>query len=87
MLLKYDQTKPISAVNHPHIRFADDLKEAIYQVEHYVWDEYRANTDRDPKEKPREANSHFPDLLQYFSLLNFGWHRPSIKEGRGALYV
>ena len=86
-LLKYEADKPLSLLNHPRFVVASDMAECIYQIEHYVWDEYRANTDRDPKEKPREANSHFPDLLQYFSLLNFGWYRPSIKEGRGALYV
>lgn len=86
-LLKYDTSKPLSLLNHPHLTVADDCKELIYQVEHYVWDEFRSGIERDPKEKPKDMNTHFPDLLQYFSLAKLGWKKPKIVEGTGSFYV
>lgn len=85
-LLKFDPTRPLSLLNHPRLRIAKDLNNCVYQVEHYVWDEYRSNVQRDPKERPKDLNTHFPDLLHYFALSKFGWRRPSIKEGRGNPY-
>ena len=85
-LLKFDIAKPISLFNHPKIMVANDLRECIHQVEHYVWDEFKSAMERDPKEKPRETNSHFPDLLQYFALTKFGWRKPKLHEGRGNFY-
>lgn len=86
-LLKYDINKPLSLLNHPILTVADDLKELIYQVEHYVWDEFRSGVDRDPKEKPKDINTHFPDLLSYFSLAKFSWHKPKIHQGTGSFYL
>lgn len=86
-MLKYDTMKPLSLLNHPRIKFADDMKESIYQIEHYIWDEYRSGIERDPKEKPKDINTHFPDLCQYFALCNFGWRKPKILDGVGAYYV
>lgn len=85
-LLKYDPLKPLSLLNHPILTVADDLKEFIYQIEHYIWDEFRSGIDRDPKEKPKDVNTHFPDLLSYFSLAKLGWIKPKIIEGVGGYY-
>lgn len=85
-LLKYDIMKPLGLLNHPKIKVADDLKEFIYQIEHYVWDEFRSGIERDPKEKPKDINTHFPDLLSYFSLAKFGWFKPRLIEGCGNFY-
>lgn len=83
--LKFDSLKPLGLLNHPQWHIASDLKECIYQVEHYVWDEFRLS-DRDPKEKPKDLNTHFPDLFQYYSLSNLKWSKPSIHEGVGSFY-
>lgn len=85
-LLKYDIQKPISFMNHPQLRVASDLKECVYEIEHYVWDEFRIGIERDPKETPKDMNTHFPDLLHYFSLAKFSGHKPIIKEGKGSFY-
>lgn len=85
-LFRYDTTIPISFMNHPRLKVADNLKDFIYQVEHYVWDDFRIGIERDPKEQPKEMNTHFPDLLHYFALSKFGWNLPFIKEGKGSFY-
>lgn len=85
-LLKFDASKPLSLLNHPILTVADDLKEFIYQIEHYIWDEFRTGIERDPKEKPKDINTHFPDLCQYFSLAKLGWVKPRIIEGVGNYY-
>lgn len=86
-MLKYDIIKPLSLLNHPIFTVADDMKEFIYQVEHYLWDEYRSGIDRDPKEKPKDINTHFPDLCQYFALAKLNWTRPRIVDGVGSYYT
>lgn len=85
-LLRFDRTKPISMMNHPKLRVASDLKELIYQVEHYIWDDFKSAYDRDPKEKPKMINTHFPDLLHYLSLSKFQLYKPMLVEGRGNFY-
>ncbi len=85
-MLKYDAMKPLSLLNHPILTVADDLKELIYQVEHYIWDDYRTGADRDPKEKPKDINTHFPDLMSYFSLAKLSWVKPKIIDGVGGYY-
>jgi len=85
-LLMYEKSQPVSLINHPRLVVAKDLKECIYQIEHYVWDEYRTKVDRDPVEKPKDLNTHFPDLLHYFALSNFGWNQPKIKPHKRGLY-
>ena len=84
--LRFDSSKPLGLLNHPQWHIASDLKECIYQVEHYIWDEFKLS-DRDPKEKPKDINTHYPDCFSYYSLSNFRWQRPKISEGRGAMYV
>lgn len=86
-LLKFDTTKPLSLLNHPKFKVADDLKEYIYQVEHYIWDDYRLGIDRDPKEQPKDVNTHFPDLSIYFANTRLNWIRPKIIEGVGNFYA
>lgn len=84
-LLRFDSSKPISFINHPRFRAANDLKEFIYQVEHYVWDDYKTDG-RDPKEKPKDVNTHFPDLCHYLSLSKFEKYKPVMIEGTGNFY-
>ena len=85
-LLRFDHTRPISFANHPKFRAANDLKEFIYQIEHYVWDEFKSTYDRDPKEKPKDMNTDFPALCRYLSLSNFERYKPVLVEGHGNFY-
>ena len=85
-LLKFDHTKPISFINHPKFRAANDLKEFIYQIEHYIWDDFKSLQGRDPKEKPKDINTHFPDLCHYLALSKFQNYQAIVCEGRGNFY-
>lgn len=85
LALKFDKTKPLGFLNHPMWHIADNLKNCIYQVEHYIWDEYKLS-DRDPKEKPKDLNKHFPDCLRYYSLCGLKWTQPKVHVGRGNFY-
>jgi hypothetical protein len=85
-LLRYDTAQPISFMNRPRFRAANDLKEFIYQVEHYVWDDFKSISDRDPKEEPKKMNTHFPDLCHYLALSKFEQYKPHLVEGKGNFY-
>jgi len=85
-LLRFDHTKPISFANHPKFRAANDLKEFIYQVEHYIWDDFKSSHDRDPKEVPKPINTHFPDLCHYLALSKFEQYKATVHEGHGNFY-
>lgn len=85
-LLRFDHSKPISFMNHPKFRAANDLKEFIYQIEHYIWDDYKLSSERDPKEKPKDLNTHFPDLCHYLALSKFERYKPVLVEGTGNFY-
>lgn len=85
-MLRYNPAKPLGLLNHPMWHVASDLKNTIYQVEHYVWDEFREG-DRNPKEKPKDMNDHFPDCWHYYALSNHRWSKPVIHQGVGNFYT
>jgi hypothetical protein len=85
-LLRWDKNRPIGLINHPKFRMASDMKEAMYQIEHYIWDDYKSAYDRDPKEKPKMINNHFPDLCHYLALSKFQMYKPVMVEGHGNFY-
>jgi phage terminase large subunit-like protein len=85
-LLRFDHSKPVSFINHPKFRAANDLKEFVYQLEHYIWDDYKSAYDRDPKETPKQINTHYPDLCHYLALSKFERYKPVIVEGVGNFY-
>lgn len=85
-LLFFDHEKPISFANHPKFRAADDMREFIYQIEHYIWDDFKHTQDKDPKEKPKDKNTHFPDLCHYLALSKFEKNNPVLIEGVGNFY-
>ena len=85
-LLHYDSTQAISIINRPDLMIAKDLIQCIYQIEHYVWDDYKFG-ERDPKEKPKDINTHFPDLMHYLSLFKWEAVDAEVVEGVGAYYT
>ena len=45
--------------------------QTVYEFQHYIWDEYRRNTeDYDKKEVAKKKNDHFMDCLRY--IYNYG---------------
>jgi len=85
-MLFYDKTQPISIINRPGFVVAKDLVNCIYQVEHYIWDEFKHASERDPKETPKDVNTHFPDLWHYLSLFDWGAINAEVYIGPGGYY-
>ena len=83
-LLYYDKSMPISIINRPNFQVANDLVNCIYQMEHYIWDDYK-NVVRDEKEQPKDINTHMPDLVHYLVLYNWDM-KEEIVEGVGSYY-
>jgi hypothetical protein len=86
-MLAYDTTKPISLINRPQLLIAEDLVHCIYQIEHYIWDDYKLAGNRDPKEKEKDINTDFPSLLRYLSLANIQDIPPQVLEPIGKMYT
>ena len=85
-LLRFDNSRPISMINHPKFRAANDLKEFIYQIEHYVWDDHKVQQNRDPKDSPKDINTDFPDICHYLALSKFEQYKAEVHEGVGNFY-
>jgi len=85
-LMRYDRNQPISIINRPDLMVAKDLVQCTYQVEHYVWADYKFG-ERDPKEQPKDLNTHFPDILCYLGLFKWEAIDAEVDQGVGAFYV
>lgn len=61
--LKYDNLRGIK----PKLFFFNTLKNFIYGMEHYTWDDYKGKIadDKDLKQKPKDKFKDFPDLVRY----------------------
>lgn len=59
--LKYDRDIK------PRVFFFNFLRNFIYGFEHYVWDDFKGKIaeDKDLKQKPKDRNKDFPDLVRY----------------------
>lgn len=83
--------KPDQQTMAPRIRFHPRCKDAIYQMNRYVWSEFSKSVDRDIKQAPKDTNDDFPTLLKYlansdpvFNFLRGGApviHRPGKRVG------
>lgn len=63
--LHHDRTKPISSLNCPMVYFTEDVPLTWYGMSHLRWDEFRFNSDRDPKERVKDKDKDFPDTVRY----------------------
>lgn len=59
--------KPDNMTLQPRIRFHPRCKDAIYQMNRYVWAEFSKNVDRDIKQAPKDTNDDYPTLLKYLA--------------------
>jgi phage terminase large subunit-like protein len=64
--LKFDKTKPVSALNRPSAYFTKDVPQTWDAMTHLLWDEYRFGREsRDPKETVKDFAKDFPDCVRY----------------------
>ena len=65
--LAYDRKKPIGPLNKPRLFFFRNLRNMIWSLEHYIWDEGK-RTGRGLREKPREIGKDHCDALRYLCM-------------------
>lgn len=70
--LKYDKSKPLSSLNQPSVYFTEDCPKLWNSMTSLMWDEYKFNDNRDPKEKVKDKDKDGADCARY-TLVN----RPS----------
>jgi hypothetical protein len=59
--------KPDPHTLRPRLVIHPRCKDAIYQTQRFVWDEFSKNVDRDQKQKPKEKYDDYPALLRYLA--------------------
>ena len=71
--------KPDEHTLRPRLIFHPRAQNSIYQMERYVWSDYRNSAERDQKQIPRDKYDDYPTLLKYlanaqptFRLLRYG---------------
>lgn len=61
--------------------FFKDVHNALWEVRHYVWDDYKIGRDfKDPKEKPRKKRDHMMDNLGYICASNPRYDVPKVYQ-------
>jgi len=49
----------------PRIHFRPQCKELIYQMKRFIWEDYKKIQEKAQKQKTRDMNDDYPDLLKY----------------------
>lgn len=64
--MEYVNATITEGARHPKLFVCNDLKNFIFEIEHYVWDRFqKGNLKGLSKDKPRKANDHLLNALQY----------------------
>lgn len=76
--LKYDATKPLSALNRPSALFTRKCEKTWYAMSRLMWDDWKMNQrfSRDVKERVKDKDKDFPDCVRYTLVL-----RPTFSSG------
>ena len=74
-LLAYDQERPLDELNQPALKVSKLCSNVIWGFRHYVFDEWRGQTGKQPKEKPSETGKDFCDCFDQDTevLTSDGW--------------
>ena len=71
--------KPDRATRRPRFHVHPRCKDTIYQLNRYVWDDYKRSLEKDLKQTPKTKHDDFPTLLKYclnsepqFNILKYG---------------
>ena len=71
--LFYDRKRPISEVNKPKLFFHKErVPKTIHSVRNYQYEEWigKIAGERDPKEKPKDKETHGADVIRYLCMTN-----------------
>lgn len=74
----YDDTLK-REIMEPLLTVFDDCLEAIWELEHNIWDEFQNPENQDPKGTPKKKRKHMMDCLRYIMILRprFSLARPT----------
>ena len=83
--------RPDRATRRPRFHVHPRCKDTIYQINRYVWDDFKRGMEKDLKQTPKAKYDDHPTLLKYclnsepqFNLLKYGapvFRRPGIRRG------
>ena len=71
--LHYDKRKPISEINRPKLFFNKSrVPMTIHSIRNYQYEEWvgKIAGERDPKEKPKDRDTHGADVTRYLCMSN-----------------
>ncbi len=77
--------RPDPVMRRPRLIFHRRCRDAIYQMQRYVWQDYRHAEERDQKQLPRDKYDDFPTLLKY--LANADPTFRALRHGGGAIHM
>ena len=63
--LNYDKDRPISHNNSPKLFMFRGMRNHIYSLSHYSWDDYKRPEERAPKQRPKDKWKDFCDVVRY----------------------
>lgn len=76
--LHYDIREPISLTNKPKLYFHKErVKNTIHSLRNYQYQEWvgKTNDERDPKEEPKQKDTHGADCVRYLCMSNPTYER------------
>ena len=62
-----DLLRPDRATRRPRFQVFNTCPQFIHSMQRWSWDEWTRQSDRDPKESPRDKWKDFPDLIRYLA--------------------
>ena len=74
--LHFDKANPISHTNTPRIFFSKSrVPRTIHSIRNYQYEEWvgKIASERDPKEKPKDRETHGADTVRYLCMINPVW--------------
>ena len=81
--------RPDRATRRPRFHVHPRCKDTIYQINRYVWDDFKRGMEKDLKQTPKAKYDDYPTLLKYclnsepqFNLFAPIFRRPGIEGGR-----
>lgn len=81
--LHYDRKKPISFTNKPKLFFHKErVPLTIQSIRNHQYEEWigKIAGERDPKEKPKDKDTHGADCIRYLCMCNPRWERNTSKQ-------
>ena len=85
--LHYNANKPLDINNKPKLFFVrGQVPKTLHSMMNYQYDEWRRDSDRDPKESEKPKDAHGADCVRYLCVSQPSFYLPQVYEPQGAYY-